>query len=635
MIPSRMKELLTDAVPAQTWENRLLKDGSKRYLEFTALDVELLAGLGITVDRLGPRLVVCMWDESSEVEVGGYLVVDNLAMGTPSMGGIRMMADITPLAIHNLARGMTLKNAAADLPYGGGKSGICAQNESLTSDERLEVIRGWGRLLGRYKDIYNPGPDVGTTDADMKTIAIENGLDNVVSKPASMGGNRIDQLGGAARGVVVSIREVIKRFDRLKVLPQFKNITTPQGEDLTVLIQGFGAVGAHTARLLLKLFPDASPTVVGVSDSCGYIYSEQGLPKEKMFDLWERGVDKDRVVTRPYVKEWTQRGEWSGNLTFSLDFNSLLREDAFCLVPAAPIANYLGLDEAAGSSMTVDKMGKYRMIVEGANTYSPDPQRRLTRHRLERAVYRERGVLIVTDYLVNSGGVIYAAHERLIPTPSHLALPEEALGNRDAVEAWLDKHADELSALAETRRVAAEKKLEEAIEHNMEELIRLLVSDPERLPWEAAEQISVARISSHEAVRRAKDVMEPIATIAPDASVVDAAQLIVNSKSDIVAVVSDDGHLLGVFTDRDVTRSVAADGCADTTVEHIMTRDVVSIAPDAQIMECVRKLESFSISATPVIDDGIAVGMVSGDILAKRTLYRLLQTQQSPGSKHG
>jgi glutamate dehydrogenase (NAD(P)+) len=37
-------------------------------------------------------------------------------------------------------------------------------------------------LLRRYRDIYVPGPDVGTNDADMKTIAVENGIDSVVSK---------------------------------------------------------------------------------------------------------------------------------------------------------------------------------------------------------------------------------------------------------------------------------------------------------------------------------------------------------------------------------------------------------------------------------------------------------------------
>jgi glutamate dehydrogenase (NAD(P)+) len=210
-----MNELLTAALPRQTWENRLIAVGTQRFFELGALDVELLLGLGIKVDRLGPRLVVCMWDEASDVEIGGYLVVDNLAMGSPSLGGIRMLGDITPATVHNLARGMTLKNAAAGLPFGGGKSGICAQGDRLSTEERDAVIRGFGRLIYRYRDLYNPGPDVGTSDADMKTIAIENGLDFVVSKPVEMGGNRIDQLGGAAWGVVLAIKAVLDRIELL------------------------------------------------------------------------------------------------------------------------------------------------------------------------------------------------------------------------------------------------------------------------------------------------------------------------------------------------------------------------------------------------------------------------------------
>lgn len=89
-------------------------------MEFGPLDVDRLASLDIAVDNLGPRVVSMLWDEASEGEIDGYMVVDNLAMGRSSMGGIRMLPDVTPATIHNLARGMTLKNAAANLPIGGG-----------------------------------------------------------------------------------------------------------------------------------------------------------------------------------------------------------------------------------------------------------------------------------------------------------------------------------------------------------------------------------------------------------------------------------------------------------------------------------------------------------------------------------
>ena len=93
MIPRRMNAFLRKRLPLQTFENRLIRDGDRRFLEFGILDVERLSRLGIQVDKLGPRLVVAMWDEGSPQEIGGYLVVDNLAMGQPSMGGIRMLPE--------------------------------------------------------------------------------------------------------------------------------------------------------------------------------------------------------------------------------------------------------------------------------------------------------------------------------------------------------------------------------------------------------------------------------------------------------------------------------------------------------------------------------------------------------------
>jgi len=126
MIPKQMDQFLHEVLPESSWRNRLDARGPLRFVEFRSTDLERLHRLGIGVDRLGPRLVVCMWDEESRIEAGGYLVVDNLAMGRPAMGGIRMLPDITPLTVFNLARGMTLKNAAAGLPFGGGKTGIVA-----------------------------------------------------------------------------------------------------------------------------------------------------------------------------------------------------------------------------------------------------------------------------------------------------------------------------------------------------------------------------------------------------------------------------------------------------------------------------------------------------------------------------
>ncbi|MBN1146862.1 MAG: CBS domain-containing protein [Anaerolineales bacterium] len=621
MIPKRMESYLRERLPERTWKNRLVCEDGRCYMEFSSVDVDRLARLGIEVDHLGPKLVVCMWDEKSPLEIGGYLVVDNLSMGRPSMGGIRMLPDITPAMVHSLARGMTLKNAAANLPYGGGKTGIVAER-SLTPAEHSEVVRGFARLLYRYHSDYLPGPDVGTNDADMKTIAIENGLDNALSKPVDMGGNRIDQLGAAAGGMVIALQALLQEMPRLKDLPQFASLEIPPPQGLTVLIQGFGAVGAHGARFLRERVQGAQ--VIGISDALGYLYDEEGLPVEALFRLWgERGL-----VTRPYFNDVLLSGRWGVSHTkYSSAPNDLLRESAFCLMPASPVANYLDVDESSGACMTVERMGKWAVIIEGANTYSPDRARKAARARMERQVYRQRGVLIATDYLVNSGGVIYAAQEHLIKTPSHLRIPDEMLGDRQAVDRWLGQHASELSELAEKRRNAAETYRDEVIRRNMRELIDLLVSDADMLPCEAAEQISVRRVARRESDRTAVDIMTPIATIPVDCSVRDAAAALIEHGSSILAVTSLEGELLGVITDWDVTRSAAETGACEQPLDEVMSRNVIAVEPTANILEMIRKLEHYEITAMPVVEAGKVVGVVSADLLARRSLLRLLQSQ--------
>ncbi|MFX0026177.1 MAG: Glu/Leu/Phe/Val dehydrogenase dimerization domain-containing protein, partial [Candidatus Hermodarchaeota archaeon] len=282
MIPKNMDAFLKERLPEATLKTRLKKDNGRCYLEFSNVDVHLLSRLGVITDKVGPKLVSCMWDVKSPLEIGGYLVVDSLAMGSPSMGGIRMLPDITPSDIYNLARGMTLKNAAANLPYGGGKSGIVAER-NISKEQHGEIIKGFARLIQRYRDIYVPGPDVGTNDSDMKTIAIENGLDSAVSKPADMGGNRIDELGAAAGGVVTALQTLLEIMPRLRVLAQFANLKIPKLEKLTILIQGFGAVGAHAARILKERIPLVN--ITGISDLEGYLYNESGLPVLELYNL--------------------------------------------------------------------------------------------------------------------------------------------------------------------------------------------------------------------------------------------------------------------------------------------------------------------------------------------------------------
>jgi glutamate dehydrogenase (NAD(P)+) len=623
MIPKRMHDYLHEVLPENVWQTRRIEENGLVFMEFTSQDVELLHRLGIEVDNLGPRLVVCMWNEREPLEIGGYLVVDNVAMGLPAMGGIRLLPDVTPAAIHNLARGMTMKNAAADLPFGGGKSGIVAPT-NLSPADHTAVVRGFAHLIRRYVRLYNPGPDVGTTDQDMKTIAIENGLDAALSKPVDMGGNRIDQLGAAAGGCVIALETLHREAHRLRVLPQFRNLEIPSWEHVTTIVQGFGAVGANVAKFLAEQNP--SPKIVGISDATGYLYCESGLDVALLLALRKQNP----LVAKPYFLAHPE-GLDSGcpALKFSSARDDLLRESAFALIPAAPQANYLDVDDSSKPSMTVDKMGRWSMIIEGANTYSPDPKRKAARRRMERKVYQERGTLIATDYLVNSGGVIFAAHERLIPTPVELRIPNEMLGNRQAVDRWLSDHAQELSALAEKRKIAAEKKRDDVIRRNMIELIDGLIADEDALPCQVSERISINRIVSQESHRVVREVMIEMATAPLGSTVQDAARVLIEKNTDILSVLATDGHVVGIVTDWDITQAAACGKIEGIQVDKVMSREIVSCGPQDSILDAVTKLEQHDISALPVLSpDGRLLGVVTASLLATRTLYRLLLGEQ-------
>ncbi|NNF99680.1 MAG: CBS domain-containing protein [Desulfobacteraceae bacterium] len=622
MIPINMDAYLRDKLPETVIQKRLLGENGMCFLELGPSDRHLLSRLGITPDKLGPKLVACVWNETSELEIGGYVVVDNLSMGSPSMGGIRMLPTITPVDIHNLARGMTLKNGAANLPYGGGKSGIVAPEGGISPENRREIIRGWARLIRRYRDIYVPGPDVGTNDNDMKTIAIENGLDSAVSKPADMGGNRIDELGGAAGGVVIALQTLLEIMPRLRVLPQFSNLQIPEGRDLKVLIQGFGAVGAHAARIMGDRLPDAK--ITGISDFEGYLFDENGLPVDELYTAWK---EKGLVTIDFYNKNIAALGH-DAHTYFSTQANNLLRESAFCLIPAAAVFNYLGVLPNEKASMSVENMGDWRVVVEGANTYSPDPNKKASRTRMEQIVYREKGVMIANDYMVNSGGVIFAAQEHVVRTPDHLQIPREMLGDREAVDGWLKSHASDFAELSKQRLEAGDAYREKVIRRNMIEMVDHLAADVNLLPSGAAERISLQRLTAREQQRTASDIMVPMQTAKAGDTLQEAAAVLVQETYNMIAVLDAEGKLAGVLTAWDIAKAVAEGGYEGSTLESIMTGDFIAVAPDDSVYDVLRDLEQHRISAMPVVDEeGAVLGLVNSDLLAHRYLKQFFQSQ--------
>ena len=75
------------------------------------------------VDDIGPEKIIHIHNHGAGLRA--IVVVDNTATG-PAIGGVRMARDADLDECMRLARVMTLKNAAAGLPHGGGKSVILA-----------------------------------------------------------------------------------------------------------------------------------------------------------------------------------------------------------------------------------------------------------------------------------------------------------------------------------------------------------------------------------------------------------------------------------------------------------------------------------------------------------------------------
>jgi CBS domain-containing protein len=97
----------------------------------------------------------------------------------------------------------------------------------------------------------------------------------------------------------------------------------------------------------------------------------------------------------------------------------------------------------------------------------------------------------------------------------------------------------------------------------------------------------------------------------------------IDKNSGIVAVLSD-GKLIGVATDWDITQATA-DGVSDVTLDRIMTKDVITTSPDYTMLDIVRELEQYQISAMPVVKDGKVLGKVSSDLITQRYVLSLLQ----------
>ena len=106
-------------------------------------------------------------------------------------------------------------------------------------------------------------------------------------------------------------------------------------------------------------------------------------------------------------------------------------------------------------------------------------------------------------------------------------------------------------------------------------------------------------------------------TISPDASVLDALQLMAD-KGIGALIVTEGASIVGIFTERDYARKIALMGrtSAVTQVKDVMTTAVMFVRPDQTSEQCMQLMSNNRLRHLPVVDNGKLVGMISiGDLV--------------------
>jgi len=334
--------------------------------EIMDLDHNLRERLKLPQRSLIVSLPVRMDDGRVEVYTG-YRVQHDSSRG-PSKGGIRYHPDVNLGEVAALAMWMTWKCALADLPYGGAKGGVAINPKQFSQPELQRLTRRYAAeifpLIGPDKDV--PAPDVGT-DAQvmawiMDTYSQQVGYSVpgvVTGKPLSIGGS-LGREEATGRGVVCVTLEALRHL-KLDI------------QNTTVAIQGFGNVGAHTARIM----QERGARVIAVSDVQGGIFNSKGLDIPELLTRYKTAGQSLRD---------TKLGDWLSN-------DELLQLDCSVLVPAA-LSEQITEHNAA-------KL-RCRILAEGANgptTLEAD------------RILQDQGIFIIPDILANSGGVIVSYFE--------------------------------------------------------------------------------------------------------------------------------------------------------------------------------------------------------------------------------
>ncbi|OQP59480.1 histidine kinase [Niastella vici] len=118
-----------------------------------------------------------------------------------------------------------------------------------------------------------------------------------------------------------------------------------------------------------------------------------------------------------------------------------------------------------------------------------------------------------------------------------------------------------------------------------------------------------------------------ITTVTPDTTVLEALHIMADQNIGSVMVLQD-GHYLGIVTERDYSRKVVLNGksSTDTRVSEIMSNNLPRVTANDTVDYCMQLMSEKNIRYLPVFDENQVTGIISINDVVKETILSQQET---------
>jgi CBS domain-containing protein len=118
-----------------------------------------------------------------------------------------------------------------------------------------------------------------------------------------------------------------------------------------------------------------------------------------------------------------------------------------------------------------------------------------------------------------------------------------------------------------------------------------------------------------------------ITTVSPETTVLEALHIMADQNIGSVMIL-ENGHYLGIVTERDYSRKVVLKGksSTDTKVSEIMSSDLPRVTPNDSIDYCMQLMSDKNIRYLPVFDEEQVTGILSINDVVKETILSQQET---------